>query len=86
MFEKLKLKIRSGFNRLVGSRLVSDIRGIADLAAVAIGLGTAAIATGIVAYVLGSIQTLLDNSNVTAVLDYGIQAMTTLAQRPQVAA
>jgi hypothetical protein len=57
-----------------------DTVAIAELAKVAIGLGVAAIATGIVAYVLGSIETLLDNSNVATVLDYGIQAMTTLAQ------
>jgi hypothetical protein len=75
MFEKMRIKIKAGFNRLF-----SDVKAFADLAAVAIGLGVAAIATGIVAYVLGQIQTLLNNDNVTAVLDYGIDAMKTLAQ------
>jgi flagellar biosynthesis protein FlhB len=75
MFEKLKLKIRSGFNRLF-----SDVKAFVDLANAAIGLGIAAIATGIVAYVLGQVQTMLNNPNVTTVLNYGISAMQTLAQ------
>jgi hypothetical protein len=75
MFEKMRIKIKAGFNRLF-----KDVKGFADLAQVAIGLGVAAIATGIVAYVLGQIQTLLNNNDVTAVLNYGIDAMKTLAQ------